>query len=212
MTQAPWIDLGDDPLVVAPQLLGAVISHAGVSVRLTEVEAYRGDQDPGSHAFRGRTARNEVMFGPAGRAYVYFTYGMHWCMNVVCWTDGHAGAVLLRAGEVIDGLAVAQERRPTARRERDLARGPANLAKALGLTGDHNGAPVQILDSGSPDDIVLTAGGPTEAEILSGPRVGVSGDGGSVDYPWRWWLAGEPTVSAYRPGVARGARVRRSRK
>ena len=108
---------------VAPALLGAtvvsVLGGARTAVRLTEVEAYRGEQDPGSHAFRGRTRRTEVMFGPAGRAYVYFTYGMHWCMNVVTGPDGTASAVLLRAGEVVDGLPEAQARRPGVREQLD---------------------------------------------------------------------------------------------
>ena len=132
-------DFFDRPVLeVAPDLLGAVVTHrsaAGpVSVRLTEVEAYDGESDPGSHAFRGRTPRNEVMFGPPGRVYVYFTYGMHWCMNLVCGSPGSASAVLLRAGEVVEGLPLATSRRTTTRSPRDLARGPARLTVALGST------------------------------------------------------------------------------
>jgi DNA-3-methyladenine glycosylase len=127
-----WPDLSGPVLEVAPRLLGARFTHAGVTVRLTEVEAYDGADDPGSHAHRGMTARNEVMFGPPGHLYVYFTYGMHHCCNVVCGPEGRASAVLLRAGEVVDGLDLARERRPGSS-DRDLARGPARLCKALAL-------------------------------------------------------------------------------
>ena len=119
-------------LDVAPRLLGAVLRHREVAVRITEVEAYDGPSDPGSHAAHGRTARNAVMFGPPAHLYVYFTYGMHHCCNVVCGPEGTAAAVLLRAGEVVDGLEVARARRPAARTDRDLARGPARLCGALG--------------------------------------------------------------------------------
>ena len=106
-------------LQVAPDLLGRVVVHdtpeGTVAVRLTEVEAYAGPRDPGSHAFRGRTPRNGVMFGPGGHVYVYFSYGMHWCMNLVCGAEGDPSAVLLRAGEVVTGLELAQRRRTTAR-------------------------------------------------------------------------------------------------
>src|SRR3954471_20186336 len=130
-------------LLVAPRLVGAVIVSdrlgARVAVRLTEVEAYEGLDDPASHAFRGRTARTAVMFGPPGHLYCYFTYGMHWCANIVCGTHGVASAVLLRAGEVVDGLPTPRSRRPSARRDSDLARGPARLASCLGLAADQNG-------------------------------------------------------------------------
>ena len=126
-------------LEVAPDLLGATVRHlspAGpVAVRLTEVEAYAGEADPGSHAFRGRTPRTAVMFGPPGRVYVYFTYGMHWCMNLVCGPEGEASAVLLRAGEVVEGADLAAARRTTAKSPRELARGPARLTVALGVDG-----------------------------------------------------------------------------
>ena len=127
-----------DPLEVAPRLLGAVLTHGGVSVRLTEVEAYAGPLDPGSHAHRGQTARNAVMFGPPGRLYVYFVYGMHHCANLVTGPEGDPGAVLLRAGEVVAGLDVARERRPSSR-DRDLARGPARLCRVLGIDLADNG-------------------------------------------------------------------------
>ena len=188
-------------LEVAPSLLGALLSAGGATVRLTEVEAYAGEADPGSHAFRGRTPRTQVMFGPAGHAYVYFTYGMHWCMNVVAGVDGAASAVLLRAGEVVDGLDAALARRPDVR-ERDLCRGPARLCRTLGITGEHTG--VDLLDPASP--VRLLPGAPADSSrVRTGPRVGVAGDGAHA--PWRFWLDGEPTVSPYRPAVARRRRA-----
>jgi DNA-3-methyladenine glycosylase len=194
-------DLALPVLEVAPALLGAHLTAGGCTVRLTEVEAYAGEADPGSHAFRGRTPRTQVMFGPAGHAYVYFTYGMHWCMNVVAGVDGEASAVLLRAGEVVDGLGAALGRRPGAR-ERDLCRGPARLCKALGISGEHTG--LDLLDRDAP--VRLLPGAPVDPGLVrSGPRVGVAGDGAVA--PWRFWLDGEPTVSAYRPAVRRSRRT-----
>src|SRR3954452_17851946 len=142
-------------LEVAPELLGAVLRQSTdevvVAVRLTEVEAYAGADDPGSHGYRGMTARNEVMFGPAGRLYVYFTYGMHHCCNVVVGTPGTASAVLLRAGEVVEGLELARSRRVRSS-DRDLARGPARLCQALAIDRSHNGADL------STGDLTLTLG------------------------------------------------------
>ena len=191
----------DGPVVeVAPTLLGAVLRANDVAVRLTEVEAYAGESDPGSHAFRGRTARTDVMFGPAGRAYVYFTYGMHWCINVVTGPDGVASAVLLRAGEVVEGLEVARSRRGKSS-DRDLARGPARLTKALAVDGTYGG--VDLLDPSSP--VTLTPGERVDtSRVRTGPRVGVAGAGAPT--PWRFWLDGEPTVSVYRPAVPRKRR------
>jgi DNA-3-methyladenine glycosylase len=193
-------------LEVAPALLGRVVEHTTpsgvVAVRLTEVEAYDGENDPGSHAFRGPTARNAVMYGPAGHVYVYFTYGMHWCMNLVCGRPGSASAVLLRAGEVVRGEALAQSRRVTATRARDLARGPARLTVALGVEGSLNGIDATLSRSA----LRVLPGSPAPgAEVCSGPRVGVAGDG--AGHPWRFWLQGEPTVSAYRPAVTRRRRA-----
>lgn len=167
-------------------------------MRLTEVEAYAGlGEDPGSHAHRGRTPRTEVMFGPAGRAYVYFTYGMHWCLNVVTGPEGRASAVLLRAGEVVGGLETARARRPGVR-DRDLCRGPARLTRTLAVTGEHGG--LDLLDPSSP--VRLQAGRPVDmSSVRTGPRVGVAGAGAAT--PWRSWLDGEPTVSAYRPAAPR---------
>jgi DNA-3-methyladenine glycosylase len=192
-------------LDVAPELLGCHISHAGVTVRLTEVEAYDGSNDPGSHAFRGPTPRTRVMFGEPGGLYVYFTYGMHWCANLVCGSAGAASAVLLRAGEVVEGLELARTRRPRSS-DRDLARGPARLAMALALGRDQNG-----MDTCATDSVfVVLAGvrdrsaGSAGSGMRRGPRVGVSGPGGDpAAYPWRFWLQGEATVSAYRAGAVR---------
>jgi DNA-3-methyladenine glycosylase len=284
---------------VAPALLGCVIEHETaeglVAVALTEVEAYHGQADPASHAYRGRTARNAVMFGPPGHAYVYFTYGMHFCANLVCLPEGTASAVLLRAGRVIAGEALARARRTApGPGGRDLARGPARLCQALAITRALDGAdvcdpasPLRVrwptpeevrlavggraaagavdagavtpgtvdagtvtpgtvdggvvdvgavpaaaaapgaVDAGEMDAGTVTAreinakavaagavapgeAGPgpghaalADATISHGPRVGVSAAG---DRPWRFWITGDPTVSVYRPHVARRAR------
>jgi len=186
-------------LPAARRLLGCTLTDGVVAVRLTEVEAYAGSRDPGSHAFRGRTPRAAVMFGPAGHAYVYFTYGMHWCVNVVCGVEGQAAAVLLRAGEVVEGLDEATRRRPRSR-PCDLARGPARLTKALGITGADTGS--WLLGG---DRLRLLEGVRVPpGQIASGPRVGVAGDGAAR--PWRFWIGGDPTVSAYRPAVRRRRR------
>lgn len=186
-------------LDVAPELLGCVIESridgAKVGIRLTEVEAYAGTDDPASHAFRGPTRRTAVMFGPGGHLYVYFTYGMHWCANIVTGTDGAASAVLLRGGEVVTGLDTARARRAAARVDRDLARGPARLAEALGLVGVHSGT--DLCDRGA--DIRIH-GPAVQGSVRTGPRVGVIG---AADRPWRYWLADEPTVSVYRPAKPR---------
>lgn len=193
-------------LQVAPDLLGCEFTHAGVTIRLTEVEAYEGSRgDPGSHAYRGKTARNAVMFGSPGHLYVYFTYGMHYCANVVCDAVDVASAVLLRAGEVVRGHDLAQARRNHVR-ERDLARGPARLAVAASLAREENGLDICGKDAAGwfspPARSVGTA------RIRSGPRVGVSGPGGDgAVYPWRFWIDDEPSVSAYRPGTVRRRRA-----
>jgi DNA-3-methyladenine glycosylase len=175
-------------LEVAPRLLGAFLTHGDVAVRLTEVEAYDGPNDPGSHAFRGRTPRNAAMFGEPGHLYVYFTYGMHHCCNVVCGPPGTPSAVLLRAGEVVRGAEIARSRR-TSRSDRDLARGPARLCQALAIGLAENGAD---LTSG-PLTLEL---GEQVTEVSTGPRVGLRG---APDRPWRFWESGAATVSSYRP-------------
>jgi len=164
--------------------------------RSTEVEAYDGSNDPGSHAFRGRTPRNAVMFGPAGRLYVYFTYGMHWCANVVCGPTDSASAVLLRAGEIVDGLDTARTRRPTSRTDRELARGPARLCQALGIAREQNGHDLTVAP------LTLEPAVPA-AEVRTGPRVGLRD---AADRPWRFYLPDEPTVSVYRPASRPRAR------
>lgn len=176
-----------DPLEVAPRLLNAVLTHGGVSVRLTEVEAYAGADDPGSHAHRGPTDRNAVMFGAPGHLYVYFVYGMHHCANLVTGPAEEAGAVLLRAGEVVGGIELARERRPGSS-DRDLARGPARLCRALGIDLTDNGVRPDLVPGESPD------------RISTGPRVGLRL---AAERPWRFWVSGDPTVSTYRPATPR---------
>lgn len=189
-------------LEVAPDLLGCLLTarspEGAVTVRITEVEAYAGRSDPASHAYRGRTARNAVMFGPPGHAYVYFIYGMHHAVNVVCMPDGTSEAVLVRAGEVVDGLALARTRRPTARRDAELARGPGRLAAALALSRSLDGA-----DLCAPEGpLTLDAGKPVDrALIRRGPRTGI---GPAADLPWRLYLHADPTVSPYRRAKSAG--------
>ena len=199
---------GDDVVAIAPALLGARLavasSEGAVSVRLTEVEAYAGEIDPGSHAFRGRTARNSSMFEAAGRVYVYFTYGMHHCVNVVCGAEGVSRAVLLRAGEVVEGVGIARARRPAARRDRDLARGPARLTQALGLTREDDGELLGGAGSRICLELAEPAGAVPAERVRSGPRVGVAGPGGDGEaFPWRFWIDGDPTVSPYKPAARR---------
>ncbi|MHC5797431.1 DNA-3-methyladenine glycosylase [Lacisediminihabitans sp. FW035] len=189
----------DAPSVeVAPLLLGAVLSHSTpegtVVVRLTEVEAYLGEVDPGSHAFRGPTKRNAVMYGVPGHLYTYFTYGMHVCANVTCSPPGTATGVLLRGAEVIDGLDLARARRTTSKTDADLARGPARLVVALGITLAEGGADL----AEPPFELTLPE---HPLPFSTGPRTGVSGAGGSADYPWRFWLPGERSVSPYKAHV-----------
>jgi DNA-3-methyladenine glycosylase len=197
-------------LAVAPDLLGAYLTvrsdQGDVTVRLTEVEAYDGEADPGSHAFRGRTPRNAVMFGEPGRLYVYRHLGLHHCFNVVTGPAGRASAVLLRAGEVVDGVELARARRERAGvvdSDRQIARGPARMAVALGIAMEANGA-----DITEPDGRIVLHRDPdgvTPAHA-TGPRVGVAGPGGdAARHPWRFWLTGEPTVSAFRPAYRRPA-------
>ncbi|MET8245588.1 DNA-3-methyladenine glycosylase [Streptomyces sp. NPDC005202] len=193
-------------LEVAPDLLGRILvrttPHGTIALRLTEVEAYDGPNDPGSHAYRGRTARNGVMFGPPGHVYVYFTYGMWHCMNLVCGPEGRASAVLLRAGEIIEGAELARKRRVSARNDKELAKGPARLATALDVDRALDGT-----DACAAGDTPLRILAGTQVppdQVRNGPRTGVAGDG-SV-HPWRFWVADDPTVSPYRSHVPRRRR------
>ncbi|GAA1858080.1 DNA-3-methyladenine glycosylase [Microbacterium koreense] len=207
-------DLAPLPLEVAPRLLGAVlrteVAGTVVAVRITEVEAYHGlgtgdIADPGSHARSGLTPRNATMWGEPGHLYVYLSHGIHSCVNVVCGPSGVAGGVLLRAGEVIEGRDAASARRPAARAPRDLARGPGRFGSAVGLRYvDHDGidAVTGAVRNGAVARLSLTREAVTD--VSTGPRVGVAGIAGTDAFPWRFWLAGDPTVSAFRWG--RGAR------
>ncbi|MFJ2958979.1 DNA-3-methyladenine glycosylase [Streptomyces sp. NPDC087270] len=190
-------------LEIAPDLLGRTLVRATddgpIELRLTEVEAYDGPNDPGSHAYRGRTDRNAVMFGPPGHTYVYFTYGMWHCLNLVCGPAGTASGVLLRAGRITAGADLARPRRPTSRKDADLAQGPARLATALGVDRTLNGADACSADGGP--FRVLTGTPPAAGAIRSGPRTGVGGDGAA--HPWRYWIDADPTVSPYRPHTPR---------
>jgi DNA-3-methyladenine glycosylase len=214
---ATRLDLLGLPVEVAPRLLGGVLTTVIggelVALRLTEVEAYHGAgtgpvADPGSHARSGRTARNATMWGEPGHLYVYLSHGIHSCVNVVCGPEGVAGGILLRAGEVLEGRDAAtrrrQERRGVVRAERDLARGPGRFGDAVGLRHPvHDG--IDAIEG------VEVAGAVARLEVrarpleapASGPRVGVAGLAGTGAFPWRFWIPGDPTVSAFRWG--RGA-------
>jgi DNA-3-methyladenine glycosylase len=190
-------------LEAAPDLLGRILVHdhpdGRTALRLTEVEAYDGPNDPGSHAYRGRTDRNAVMFGPPGHAYVYFTYGMQHCLNLVCGPEGTASGILLRAGRVTEGADLARVHRPTSRKASDLAQGPARLAAALSVDRTLNGADA-CSDDGGPFRI-LAGAPPRPGTVRTGPRTGVGGEG--ADHPWRYWIDGDPTVSPYRAHTPR---------
>ncbi|MEJ8647250.1 DNA-3-methyladenine glycosylase [Streptomyces sp. MS1.AVA.3] len=197
-------DFFDRPVVdVAPDLLGRTLLRntpdGPIAVRLTEVEAYDGETDPGSHAYRGRTARNATMFGPPGHAYVYFIYGMWFSLNAVCGSEGKASGVLLRAGEILSGAPLAAARRPKARNTNELAKGPARLATALDIDRTLDG--IDLCAGGTAPLSVLHGSPPAPELVRNGPRTGVGGDG--ADHPWRYWIADDPTVSPYRPHVPR---------
>jgi DNA-3-methyladenine glycosylase len=181
-----------DGRIVAPELLNKLLVRGERVGRIVEVEAYAGAEDPASHGFRGPTPRNEVMFGPAGHLYVYFTYGMHFCANAVCGEVGESSAVLLRALAPIDGLELMRAARgPAAKRDRDLCSGPAKLCQAFGIDREQDGADlvdgheVRVVDDGTPP--------PAEPGVS--PRIGISV---AVDEPWRWFVPGDPNLS--RPG------------
>jgi DNA-3-methyladenine glycosylase len=207
--QLPRSFFAREPTEVAGDLIGRVLVSAvpgapdePVLLRLTETEAYHGEQDPASHAYRGRTDRTAVMFGPPGFLYVYFVYGMHWCANIVTGSDGEASAVLMRAAAVVGNLAAVRDRRRSPRgtvpHDLDLARGPARLASCLLLTGADSGT-----DLCGPDGpFTVHAGGAMRPRVAAGPRVGVAA---AHETPWRYYEVDEPTVSTYRRGGRRRA-------
>ena len=204
-----------DPRAVAPELLNKLLvrrdDRAGPAIgadeaeeaatgagndggglrvgRIVEVEAYCGAADPGSHAYRGMTPRNRTMFGSAGGLYVYFSYGMHWCANVVCGDDGDGVAVLLRALAPVAGVDAMRAARPRARRDRDLCSGPAKLCQAFGLDGSYDGADLVRGDRGVwlADD-----GTPPPARPHQTTRIGLTA---GAEHPWRWCVPGDPNVS-----------------
>ena len=187
-------------MTVARDLIGCIFVHdhpnGRSAVRLIETEAYRGVVDAGSHGYRGRTPRTEVMFGPPGRLYVYFTYGMHWCANIVCAEDGVCEAVLLRAGEPLEGVALMKRNRPGVKIDRLLAAGPARLTQAMGIGKEHNGA--SLLRGGSfwcaEDEVTAKY---RTMEIAQTVRVGLSSGRGD-DIPWRFVVPGSPFASRRR--------------
>ncbi|HWE66692.1 MAG TPA: DNA-3-methyladenine glycosylase [Acidimicrobiales bacterium] len=194
-------DFSGDPLAIAPWLLNKVLVRGGRAGRIVEVEAYKGQEDPASHAFRGQTPRTAVMFGRPGFLYVYFTYGMHWCANVVCQPDGEAGAVLIRALAPLEGLVEMHQVRLAARRDRDLCNGPAKLCQALGITGVDNGTDLLVRNrpTGEAAAVRLVDDGtPPPKRPGQGVRIGIRV---AQEQPWRWWVAGDPNVSVERPPV-----------
>ncbi|PVW05140.1 DNA-3-methyladenine glycosylase [Microbacterium sp. Gd 4-13] len=211
-------DLDALPAEVAPRLLGGVletvIAGERVAVRLTEVEAYHGlgtgpIADPGSHARMGQTPRNATMWGEPGHLYVYLSHGIHSCVNVVCGPEGVAGGVLLRAGEIVEGADAATrrrlERRGVVRSPRELASGPGRLGDAVGLKHPiHDGIDAIVPSERAGAVASLSVREQPLATVVTGPRVGVAGIAGTEAFPWRFWIAGDPTVSAFRWG--RGAR------
>lgn len=197
MTRLPRRFYERDALLVARELIGCVFVHevgrARLGVRLVETEAYRGPIDPGSHGYRGVTPRTEVMYGPPGRLYVYFTYGMHWCANVVCGRDGECEAVLLRAGEPVEGIGRIRRNRPGISNDRLLASGPARLAHSLGINKRHNGA--SLLRGGeffcAEDEVTDTY---RSGDIAQTTRIGLASGRGD-DIPWRFVVPGHAHAS-----------------
>lgn len=176
-------------MAAAPLLLGSILRRGEVAVRITEVEAYEGETDPASHAYRGPSPRNRVMFGPPARLYTYRMHG-HTCANIVVSPPGLANAVLLRAGEIVDGLDTTRQRRGGIQQAHRLARGPGNFCRALGITMADADAELLRLDA----PVSLRRGEPVQ-DVSQGPRVGVSR---AADLPWRFWITGDRSVSAYR--------------
>ncbi|MEV4193011.1 DNA-3-methyladenine glycosylase [Streptomyces toxytricini] len=190
-------------LTVAPDLLGRILvrrtEEGSIELRITEVEAYAGESDPGSHAYRGRTERNASMFGPPGHAYVYFIYGMWFSLNLVCGPKDHASGVLVRAGEITVGAELARKRRLSAKNDKELAKGPARLATALAVDRSLDGTDL----CAGPDSplSLLTGASVASHQVGNGPRTGVGGAGAA--HPYRYWIDGDPTVSPYRAHVPR---------
>jgi len=187
-----------DPVAVAPRLLGKILARSdsthvlGRAGRIVEVEAYGGAEDPASHAFGGQTARNRSMFGPPGYLYVYRSYGVHWCANVVCWPTGRPGAVLVRSVAPVIGEDAMYRARPAARSPRELAGGPGRLCQALGIDGGHDG--LDLLDLDSP--VLLLDDGAGSPAIEQSGRIGITR---GTQHPWRWCVSGDPHVSRGRP-------------
>lgn len=179
-----------DPRLVAPQLLNKLlVRDDGRAGRIVEVEAYCGSDDPAAHTYRGKTARNATMFGPAGHLYVYFTYGLHYCANTACGEEGEGVGVLLRAIEPVAGIDAMRQARPKARRDRDIGSGPGRLTQAFGITGEFDGtdlvkddAVIRLVDDGTPPPPIP----------IAGPRVGISK---ARDRLWRWHVPDHPHVS-----------------
>ena len=205
--------LSEPAPVSAPALLGATVAGKGVTLRITEVEAYFGPTDPGSHGHRLMTARNRHLFGPPGTLYAYRSYCIHTCVNVVSGPDGVSSGSLLRGAEVVAGVETARQRRGPSVADVALARGPGNLGVALGaVLGEDDGT--SLLNGSGPYRLALAPG--LEARLASstpaavvddllaagtiacGPRTGVGGVAGGAAFPWRFWLRDEPSVSAYR--------------
>jgi DNA-3-methyladenine glycosylase len=181
---------GRDPRLVAPDLLNKVLVRGDRRARIVEVEAYCGSIDPGSHAYRGKTKRNAVMFGPPGGLYVYFTYGMHWCANAVCGDEDEGVAVLLRAAAPLTGVDEMREARgPVAKRERDLCSGPAKLCEAFGLDRAFDGADLVTVDRGV---TIVDDRTPSPAQPGNSRRIGLTA---GAEHPWRWFVEGDPNVS-----------------
>jgi DNA-3-methyladenine glycosylase len=176
-------------VIVGPLLLNKLLVRGDRVGRIVEVEAYRGGEDPASHAFKGPTKRNATMFGPPGHLYVYFTYGMHFCANVVCGPAGTGHAVLLRALSPVSGLGSMRRDRPIGTRDRELTSGPAKLCQAFAITGEDNGAD---LVRGERGITVCDDGVPPPFDPGISGRIGISQ---AADRPWRWWVQGDPHVS-----------------
>lgn len=213
MTEGLLALLAEPAPVSAPALLGATLTGRGVTIRITEVEAYSGPTDPGSHGHRGLTERNKHLFGPPGTLYAYRSYGIHTCVNVVSGPAGTSSGSLLRGAEVVEGVDIARERRGPSVSDVQLARGPGNLGSAIGAVLDADDG-TSVADGRGPYVLALAPGlearlasdGPAavlawlaaEPGTARGPRTGVAGVAGGATFPWRFWLPGEPTVSTYR--------------